>query len=177
MLVCVCPTMLATYAPPILSIKHAVLPRSVGSLDILSQSSHCSQVLLHSRVTPSFPSLFRVHPSVALYFVSTVLLVLLFVLSSWSAALLLSESLVLVRFSFTTCFSSSRPPRACSPISARFFCRCLGLPAVSLRFPSSCEGLRISSPGIHIIHPLPCHFIVKFTHFHIVRTPLMPPSP
>lgn len=50
-------------------------------------SSHCSHVYLHSQIVTRFiPSLFHVHPSAALCFVSTLLL--MFVLGSQSVALL-----------------------------------------------------------------------------------------
>jgi hypothetical protein len=118
--------MLVTYASPTLSIKHAVLPRSVVvSSDILH-----TVVALFSAFTNHFfiPFAAPRAPPVALCFVSTLLLVLFF-LSYWSAALPFLSPLYFLFASPPRLTSCPLTP-CCSPISAHFFCCCLCCPPV-----------------------------------------------
>lgn len=121
--------MLVAYAPSNLSIKHAVLPRSVVvSLDI---HSHCRRIVLRciciQKSPSSFSSLLHVHPSP--------LHCVLFLPCCWCCLFLAigrlhsfypSPLVLLVRFSFTTCFPSPHvmTTPCCSPISA-CFSRCI----------------------------------------------------
>jgi len=118
-------------------------------------SSHCSQVYPHSQIIHSLPSLLHMHPSVALCFVSTLLLVS-FVLGYWLATLPSSESLVL----FVRCFLSSHVTTTLcySPMPARFFHCCSCLPhcitfsPFTLRRASHLKPLNICyspSPSFH----------------------------
>jgi len=97
------------------------------------------------------------HPSVALCFVSTVLLVSWTVVGYRSAALSSSESFVLPVHSITT-----RPRRATHQhllISSVVVC---ASPLYHLVSPHHAKGFA-SSPQIHIIPPSPRHSIVKHT--------------
>ena len=77
-----CPTMLATLCPthPLNQSCGPSTKRCCFFRYPFTLSSHCSQVYPHSHFICSFLSLLHVHPSVALCFVSTVLLVLLLLL-------------------------------------------------------------------------------------------------
>jgi len=152
--------------------------RSVVFLDVCSPSSHCSQYI---RIHKSF--VHYLHCSTCIPPLHCVLFLLccwcrcLF-WGYWLAALPSSETLVLlVRFS-TTCFLSSHRHDHTAVhqyLLVPSVVACVS-PIVSPFFPSPCEGLRIPSPRIYVIHPPP-RFIVKFTHLSIVRSTLTPPSP
>lgn len=125
-------------------------------------SSHCSHVYLHSQATRYILSLFHVHPSAALCSVSTLLL--MFVLGSWSVALLVQASFPAFASRLASHARTSRPQHSAARQHLLvFFVVVCTPPIVTPRFPSPREGLRISSPRIYIIHPPPRHFIVKFT--------------
>ena len=110
--------------PPISSIKHAVFSRSVVSfLEVCSHSSHCFQVYPHSQII-----------TFAVPRASTVLLVSLFVLGYWLAALPSFQSVVLVHDLFLVIPHHDHSLR-CLPTPARFFRRCLFFPHCSTFFP------------------------------------------
>ena len=131
----------------------------------LTLSSHCSQVYLHSKITLFI--LFvasRASLPVALCFVSTVLLVL-FVFSYWSVALLLSES---PRASCSLLLHDLLPvpSRHDHPVLLTNICLFLSLYHLVSLHPA--KGFASQAPE-YILFTLPRHFIVKFAHLSITH--------
>jgi hypothetical protein len=124
-------------------------------------SSHCSHVYLHSQVTRYILSLFHVHPSAALCSVSTLLL--MFVLGSWSVALLVQLLFPRSLHDLHLTIAHHDHDTLLLVNTCLFLSLLFVFPHCTTPFPFTREGLRISSPRIYIIHPPPRHFIVKFT--------------
>ena len=170
--------MLVAYAPPMFSTKHAVFSRSVVFLDVCS----------HSRRTVLSIFAFTNHPFITFTAPRASLRCIVFCFSCavgvvacfgllvgctpfirdpcTSCSFLHDLFLVLPRHDHTAIHRYLLVPSIVACVST----------IVSPFFPSPCEGLRILSPRIYIIHPPP-RFIVKFTHLSIVRPTLTPPSP
>jgi len=148
-----CLTTLVTYAPPVLSISHAVLPRSV--VVFLDIPSHCRRIVLRcTRIHNS--SLHSLRCSTCIPPLHCVL----FLPCCWCCCLLVIgrlHPLVLpLRFSFTTCFPSSHVTTnlCCSPISARSSVppHCITLFSFTLRRASHLKPPNIyysPSPSLH----------------------------
>jgi hypothetical protein len=141
-----CFSMLVTYAPPILSISHAVLPRSV--VVFLDIPSHCRRIVLRCTRTHN-SSLHSLRCSTCIPPLHCVL----FLPCCWCCYLFLVigrlHPLVLpLRSSFTTCFPSAHVTTGtrCSPISARFSCCCLCPPIVSPRSLHPAKGFASQAP-------------------------------
>jgi len=151
--------MVATYAPPILSISHAVLPQSV--VVFLDIPSHCRRIVLRCTRTHNSSVHFFAASRASfrcIVFVSTVLLVLLLFLFLLLLLVIgrLHPLVLPLRFSFTTCFPSSHVTTnpCCLPISARHPVppHCITLFPFTLRRASHLKPPNIyysPSPSLH----------------------------